>query len=281
MPAHEVDCQDCPDDNGTGVVASGEEFEVRIGNKILSFVNGELSLNDVINPIANGTYTRVTINNGQIIDADDQAMTYTPEDCCPTTGGDTGGGTALPVSSDPANLLKVVSGAYLVKPTFANTPSVVITGDGTAANPWKAAVQGGTSSSGALIAGQCISLSNTTLGQRIAHGNSTVGVQTFMGVTYDICGHPTSFDAGVNSNVDDEFTLGGFTITINDEGRITNIVGAGSNDLIEPGNFISSAITSTSILGVTTTAPFTFSYNEYGIITSKIPYVDETDQGGA
>lgn len=256
MPAQEIVCPECPDESGSGTIIGGNAFSIRIGNKILSFENGQLTLADVLNPVNDGTYNQVTIVNGQIIGASDQVPTYTPDTCCPDVPGTNPAG-AIPLVQSSDNLLQQAGGAYFVTPIFQDSASVTWSGAGTTNDPFIAtASSSGGGGTGTVEPGNCIEVTPTATGVEVGHEDSPVGSSTFMGMTIDQCGHVTATDAGVDSVVEGSHVIAGATVTINDEGRIIAIsVGAGST--LTAGSF-------------TTADGFTVSYNSNGVITAVV-----------
>lgn len=226
MPASEVTCPECPDDNGGGAVTGGDDFSIRIGNKILSFANGEIDLSDVQSGVPDGVYSQVTLFNGQIVDASDLVPTYTPQACCdggtPNTGG---GNNTIPILAGADNLLKVIGGEYYVKPVFTNSTTVTTSGSGTTNDPYtfEATATGGSSTT--VTAGDDIEVTAVTGGFQVSQVDSAVGNTTFMGMDINATGHVVATDAGVEAAAVGTHDFAGISVTINAEGRVTNLTG--------------------------------------------------------
>lgn len=225
--------------------------------------------------IENGTYGSVTIVDGCIVDAQECHLpVYTPPVCCGgDSGGDGGTVTELNLLPDSCNLLNKTGGEYYVKPVFTNTSTVSWSGCGTSASPFSATVSA--SQSVTISGGACINAQYAGGQWNISHQDGALAAGTYDGITLDACGHVTEIDIDdpqelapkggssitivgneisiAPSPAQGVYQLGGTTITVDAEGRVTNI----SNTPIAAGSF-------TTVDGKTVT------YDTTGVITSVV-----------
>ena len=225
--------------------------------------------------VVNGTYGSVTIVDGCIVDAQDEHLpVYTPPTCC---DGDTGGGggtnTELNILPDVCNLLKKVGGEYYVKPVFSNTSSATWSGCGTTGDPFELIIP--TSETITINGFKCIDVTNTGNAYVVSHTSNPIAAGIHDGITVDECGHITdvnldSFDQLEGkpgsaivvtggeisiqpSPAEGSYQLGGTTITVDAEGRVTAITAVP----IPAGSF-------------TTVDGKTVSFDSHGVITSVV-----------
>lgn len=241
---------------------------------------------------ADGQYGLFTVENGCITKAEEQpACEYTAQPCTPAASpcGDTSGSVVLQPGED--NLLNYDAasrlGAQLNYTT--STDGLSITGYGTVSSPLTIDYTPGETARTYVQAGSAaIGVTGTgtaTAPYVIAHKSSSLGAGTYGGFTIDDFGHVTGYEdqglgvtaiqAGngikattmgtiVSLSLDAQqtfgsFLLGGYTLTTNGQGVVTNVTQSIALDVGDSG-----ALTLDPILN-------TLTFNEFGSLIDYTP----------
>ena len=296
----------CPvdPDPGTETPPACEEFSVCMGNHTLSYDGKCLALTPRSFKIEDGTYSSITFVGGCIVGVGAaQVPAYTPSACCDDAGSGTGG-PAADVVVDPraCNWLSHGAAGLLVAPTLQAGSGVSFNGCGTADDPLiisMAATGSGTqvyaSSAATPISVQGTGLDSSPL--LVGMNPSGITAGTYAGFEVNSYGLITGYDE-VNGLVTSLVSTGGvavapvgtgawsvglepvlanpgtvslgiYTMTVDQYGRITNVTMNPGTAPLEAGRFYSPAVGSDP-------AKFVY-YDSTGVIVRVEPY---TDAGG-
>ncbi|HAX5209125.1 TPA: hypothetical protein JZG45_003977 [Escherichia coli] len=265
-----------------------DPFEVCLSfGRSLSFDGACVRLNGQ-SVIADGWYGEVHVVNGCIVDARASDIpVYTPPPCAPaaTPCGDGDGGGSVVLSPDAANLTTLTGNQLLTKLYYGPNEGITVSGSGTCNDPLTFRVTASDDSGIFITSGSPDVLSIAGSGvQRDPYifklENSPVGAGTYGPFEIDSFGRVTGYNAdaggdGVQSLLDGNgttvnalgagvyrvdleeldgvkgsYTFGGYTVTVDDTGRIS---GTKRGITLKEGTY--------------TLGNYTVSVNAYGSIT--------------
>lgn len=208
--------------------------------------------------IEDGWYGEVLVENGCIVDARAARIpTYTPAPCAPVPGecGKGGGSAGVTLSPDACNLLEYQSGMLLSKLYFGDSSGVTVTGCGTrnsplqfsfssdsdavnmkSGSPQVITVEGDGSIAAPftigmttveLAAGQYGAFEIDAYGRIIGYDESRTGliegVNNGDGVNLSVTGGVLQADLVDVPDVAGQYTTGGYMLTVDNKGRVTNL----------------------------------------------------------
>lgn len=293
----------CPvdPDPGTGSPPVCEEFSVCVGNYTLSYDGTCVKLGPRGYKIPDGTYSNITFQDGCIVGVGQaQVPAYTPPACCDDAGsGPSGPAASVVVDPRTCNWLTNGPAGLLVAPTIQAGSGVTINGCGTASDPLTismAATGSGTqvyaSSSATPISVQGTGLDSSPL--QIGMNASGITAGSYAGFEVNSYGLITGYDevgglvtslvnaggvavapvangvwsVGLESVLSNPGTvsLGIYTMTVDQYGRITSVTMNPGTAPLEAGRFYSPAVGNDP-------AKFVY-YDSTGVIVRVEPYVD-------
>lgn len=244
-------------ENQTAVVCEPFEFCLPFGKQVI--FNGECTRVEDNSTIADGEYGIIVVENGCIIDArPNPTFDYTPPPCTPAVGpcGDSGTDAAITLQPGICNMASLDSAGRLgVNLDIVAGSGINLTGCGTDASPLVISTAAAEVARTYITSGSATILPITGNGLLanpyvVSHADTVAGPGTYGEFTIDQWGHITSFTAdtgglrnlvagpgiAVNQNgsvatislrdsdaESGEYLFGGFNVTTDLSGRITNI----------------------------------------------------------